>query len=68
MLGVFAGGQVNLIRLESQPISPTEYAFYLDLDGHQADKRVKEALQLLPQVAKTITNLGSYPKSPRSLT
>ncbi len=67
LLGVFADERVNLIRLESQPISTSEYIFYLDLDGHQDDHNVKKALQRLPQVAKTIINLGSYPKSQRSL-
>lgn len=62
-LGSFADRDINLIRIASQPIRPNEYAFYIDLDGHQSQEHVAAALRQLDKVAKQLINLGSYPKA-----
>ena len=40
--------------------SPGKYIFYLDLEGHQEDERVKNALHHLKEVAASVKVLGSY--------
>ncbi|MEW5723035.1 MAG: prephenate dehydratase [Thermodesulfobacteriota bacterium] len=67
-LGHFAELGVNLTRIESRPArsEPWEYVFFVDLEGHQADEAVREALSRL--AASVIRNrvLGSYPRAARN--
>jgi prephenate dehydratase len=39
------------------------YVFFIDIDGHQDDKNVTEALNELQQQAALFKILGSYPKA-----
>jgi chorismate mutase / prephenate dehydratase len=54
---------VSMTRLESRPARTGrwEYLFYVDIEGHQQDANVAEALRELAQKAAFLKNLGSYP-------
>ena len=54
----------SMNKLESRP-SPNrlwEYVFFIDIDGHQQDPNVAQALLELQQHAALFKILGSYPK------
>ncbi len=65
MLKPFAKRNINLTKIESRPLKTKawEYVFYVDLDGHITDRKVKEALCELEGLCSFIKVLGSYPKS-----
>ncbi|MBK9162099.1 MAG: prephenate dehydratase [Nitrosomonadales bacterium] len=54
---------VSMTRLESRPARSGlwEYVFYMDIEGHQADAKVADALAELRQAAAFMKVLGSYP-------
>lgn len=54
---------VSMTRLESRPARTArwEYVFYVDLEGHQQDPHVAQALQEIAAQAAFVKNLGSYP-------
>jgi chorismate mutase/prephenate dehydratase len=64
-LGEFAKREINLTKIESRPtkLTPWEYNFYLDFDGHRTEKRCVEALKALEKYASFVKVLGSYPKA-----
>ncbi|MDR0881190.1 MAG: chorismate mutase [Candidatus Adiutrix sp.] len=53
---------VNMTRLHSRPCldSPWEYRFFLELEGHFSDDRVRSALAELEKQSETFYLLGSY--------
>lgn len=61
-LGVFALQDINLLKIESRPLSgrPWEYVFYLDFEGHLGFDLAKQAIDHLRQIATFIKILGSY--------
>ena len=61
----FASRKINLTKLESRPTrqKPWEYNFYLDFEGHRADKAAREALEGLERSSIFVKVLGSYPKA-----
>lgn len=61
-LGVLAGRQINLLKLESRPSrqKPWEYLFYLEFEGHREDPAVREALEELGAQATYLKVLGSF--------
>jgi chorismate mutase / prephenate dehydratase len=61
---VFKSAGVNLTWIESFPLPdrPSEYLFFVELDGHQQTPAVEHALQLLRDQTKRLSLLGSYPK------
>lgn len=61
----FAERQINLTKLESRPMKdlPWHYLFFVDLDGHYTDERVKTALEDLKHQCAYFKLLGSYPKA-----
>jgi len=67
-LGIFAVRGINLTKLESRPIigKPWQYNFYLDFEGHQKDKIIREALEILKSNCLFLKILGSYPKAKES--
>ena len=64
-LGEFAKRNINLTKIESRPTKKTawEYNFYLDFEGHRAERKCAEALQALEKYAIFVKVLGSYPKA-----
>ena len=54
---------VSMTRLESRPARTGrwEYLFYVDIEGHQQDANVAQALKVLGEKAAFLKNLGSYP-------
>jgi chorismate mutase/prephenate dehydratase len=63
LLKPFAKNGVSLTKLESRPSGTGlwEYVFYVDIEGHQSDSKVAEALLQLKQIAAFVKVLGSYP-------
>jgi prephenate dehydratase len=64
-LGVFADRNINLTKIESRPTKrkPWEYYFFVDFDGVESDKSVREAIATLYARAGFVKFLGSYPRS-----
>ena len=62
---IFKRGRLNLTWIESFPMpnSKSEYLFFVELEGHQADSRVKKALQALGRKTDRLEILGSYGRS-----
>jgi prephenate dehydratase len=54
---------INLTRIESRPrrVALGHYMFFADLDGHESDEHVAEALAALGRRVETLRLLGSYP-------
>lgn len=65
MLVPFKKNRINLTKIESRPSKrkPWEYYFFVDLEGHIKDKKVKEALEELEQKCNFLKVLGSYPQA-----
>ena len=63
LLTPFAQNGVSMTKLESRPSRTGlwEYVFYVDIEGHQTDEKVKMALSQLKQIAAFVKVLGSYP-------
>ncbi len=61
-LNCFASSGVNLLYIESRPISgmPWEYHFYVDCKGSILDKNVSSAVKKLNNAADLVKILGSY--------
>ncbi len=64
-LNIFKRNQLNLTWIESFPIARPEggYLFFVEMEGHQQDKRVAKVTQLLSRRAVRLTVLGSYAKA-----
>lgn len=54
---------INLTKIESRPSKKKawEYYFFIDLEGHQSEPRVKRALKALEKSTLLLKVLGSYP-------
>lgn len=54
---------VSMTRFESRParMGTWEYYFYVDIEGHAQDEKVREALEELRENASFFKVLGSYP-------
>lgn len=55
--------KINMSKLESRPNPKAlwEYYFYIDIDGHQHDKKIAQALNAIKNNARFFKILGSYP-------
>lgn len=64
-LGIFAEKSINITKLESRPAESGlwDYVFYIDIDGHQTDAPVVQALTAADEHAALVKVLGSYPKA-----
>ena len=62
---VFKRGRLNLTWIESFPMPGTksEYLFFVELEGHQADSRVKKAVAALQRKTARLEVLGSYARA-----
>ncbi len=63
MLTPFAKRGVSMSKFESRPskVAVWEYLFFVDIDGHQDDANVAEAMAELKKIAGYVKVLGSYP-------
>ena len=66
LLSPLAANRVSMSRIESRPSRAAksalwEYLFFIDVEGHQDDKRIASALAELAQKAPFLKVLGSYP-------
>ncbi len=56
---------VNLTRIESRPSKKVnwEYTFFVDLEGHMENEKVRAALEEMAKVTDDFRILGSYPRA-----
>ena len=64
-LSLFAKSKINISKIESRPLRGRswEYLFFVDLEGHRDDARVKRALAALQHRTLFLKVLGSYPEA-----
>ncbi len=64
-LEAFSKRGVNLTKIESRPSrrKAWDYVFFVDLEGHKEEPKVKEALEDLKGRTLMVKILGSYPKA-----
>jgi chorismate mutase/prephenate dehydratase len=65
LLQPLADHGISMNKIESRPAQASKwaYVFFIDIDGHQLDANVVEALNELKQQAALFKILGSYPKA-----
>ncbi len=63
MLMPFKKYRINLTKIESRPSKKKawDYYFFIDLDGHRDNPRIKKALEELENRCTFLKILGSYP-------
>ncbi len=61
----FSKRRINLARIESRPLRRElgRYRFFLDVEGHEDDPGVAEAISALRSKAESVKVLGTYPGS-----
>ncbi|MGN6861686.1 prephenate dehydratase, partial [Neisseria sp. P0021.S004] len=54
---------ISMTKFESRPSKSAlwEYLFFIDIEGHQNDEKVQNALRLLSERASFVKVIGSYP-------
>jgi len=64
-LGIFKRNRLNLTWIESYPIPRSEkgYFFFVELEGHQTEPRLRKAIESLERRAVRLVILGSYAKT-----
>jgi len=64
VLGEFAARKINLTKIESRPSKKAlgDYLFFIDLQGHREDVKVREALEALKPKVAMLKVVGSYSK------
>lgn len=64
LLEPIARHDINMTRLESRPSRQGiwEYVFFIDIEGHYQDEKVKALLTEMNELATLFKVLGSYPK------
>lgn len=65
LVAPFAKNKVSMTKLESRPakIGMWEYVFFIDLEGHAEDAKVKKSLTEVERRSSFLKILGSYPRS-----
>jgi len=65
LLKPLADKGISMTRIESRPAGTGiwEYVFFIDIEGHNQDEDVAEAIALLEQESSMCRVLGSYPKA-----
>ncbi|MBN1627002.1 MAG: prephenate dehydratase [Deltaproteobacteria bacterium] len=63
-LGALAERGINMTKIESRPMRTRswEYLFFTDIEGHEEDDRIGEALRDMEKECALLKRLGSYPK------
>ncbi len=64
LLSPLALAKINLTKIESRPLKGRawEYIFFVDMDGHRENPKMKKALEKMTKGCAFIKILGSYPK------
>ncbi len=64
-MNLFKQSGLNLTWIESFPLPdrPSEYLFFVELEGHETDERVKKALSALKNESQRLDVLGSYART-----
>jgi chorismate mutase / prephenate dehydratase len=64
-LDVLRAHGLNMTKIESRPNKTRqwEYLFFVDVEGHASDERVKQALTALEAECAVVRVLGSYPRA-----
>jgi chorismate mutase/prephenate dehydratase len=64
-MNLFKRNRLNLTWIESFPIPgvPSEYLFFVELEGHESETRVKRAIAALTKKSVRLEVLGSYEKT-----
>ena len=64
-MAIFKRNRLNLTWIESFPIPGPEdgYLFFIELEGHESDTRVRRAITSLEKKATRLEILGSYAKA-----
>jgi len=65
LLKPLAERNISMSNIESRPSrrGVWDYVFFIDVDGHQDDAIVKEAIADIERASAMVTVLGSYPKA-----
>lgn len=65
LLQPIADAGISMTRIESRPSrrGNWEYVFFFDIEGHEDDQPVQEALKTIENEAAVLKVLGSYPKA-----
>jgi len=65
LLEPLARHRVNMTRIESRPSrrKKWDYVFFVDVDGHADDPKLKQALTEIEQQSNLFRVLGAYPKA-----
>jgi chorismate mutase / prephenate dehydratase len=65
LLEPFARHGVNLTSIQARPLkgAPWEYVFFLDLEGHRSEPRVRQAFEAAGALANSFRVLGSFPRA-----
>lgn len=65
ILEPFSKYGISMTKIESRPSQQGlwDYLFFIDIDGHQSDQMITQALQELESRVTMIKILGSYPKA-----
>jgi chorismate mutase/prephenate dehydratase len=63
MLVPFKKYRINLTKIESRPSKKKawDYYFFVDLEGHRDEAKVKKAISELEEKCNFLKILGSYP-------
>jgi chorismate mutase/prephenate dehydratase len=61
----FAKYGIGMVNIESRPSRQAlwDYIFFIDIEGHSEDKKIKEALEIVKENVHLFKLLGSYPKA-----
>lgn len=67
-LGSFKKYRLNMTKIESRPnkLKAWEYLFFVDIEGHAEEPRVRKALRDLERHCTLMTVLGAYPRAPEA--
>jgi chorismate mutase/prephenate dehydratase len=63
-LGALAEREINMTRIESRPMKTRnwEYLFFTDIEGHEQEAKVGDALNEMEKQCVLLKRLGSYPR------
>ncbi len=65
LLKPLAKRNISMSNIESRPSRSGvwEYVFFIDIDGHQGDEQIAEAIEEIEKSSAMVKILGSYPKA-----